>query len=387
MTAPDLIIVAKSRWEPSIRREHALARLAQADRHRVAFLESPVDIRALRRPVTGGWIRRPSVHDAIAVIPRRTLVPAHRGASAARLDGYLLARAIARPRRSEPTTVLATLPWQWPAVAAVTGVRRVLDLADDWAALIPGQAARVRELCRRAAGEADEITVASEHLVEFFGSRAVRVVPNATDAALIAPSPTEPPRRRRRVYVGTLSERLDADLLGALLDRLPGWTVALWGQCRYAGRGDLPGSDLQRLLRRPDGRATCHGAVPRERLAGVLDDADVLLVPSRPGMSRGQDSMKAYDYAARGRPIVTTTAAMEGMASAPPGLRHGADAEALARCVLDAAADDAGSAQQRIMWAAGHTWERRWPQWRAAVFGERATVSPPAGGSATHSLR
>ena len=64
----DIVLVSKSAWEPPIRREHALARLAGAHGHRVTFIERPLDIRALGGPHRGAWARslawRPSGHPA-----------------------------------------------------------------------------------------------------------------------------------------------------------------------------------------------------------------------------------------------------------------------------------------------------------------------------------
>jgi glycosyltransferase involved in cell wall biosynthesis len=360
-----LVVVSKSRWDPAIRREHAVARLAVADGYSVTFLESPVDIRALRAGRSGGWSDRPrEAERGLTIVPRRTLVPAHRADAAERLDRHFIRRAVARARGVEPLTVLATLPWHWVAVEQVGRARRVLDLADDWTALVPNRADRVRELCRRAEASADEITVASEELRGLFPGRQVTVLRNAADSTLLATALTEPPRRGRLAYVGTLSERFDADLVGDLLERLPDWHLDLWGQCRYSGCGALPAPELAWLLERADGRASWRGVVAREDLAQTLDGADVLLLPNRAGLTAGQDSMKLYDYSARGRPVVATDAACAGVASAPPRLYRGTGAEEIAALVRQAAVEPAEWGQERMAWAANHTWAVRWPRWR-----------------------
>ena len=159
------------------------------------------------------------------------------------------------------------------------------------------------------------------------------VVRNAVDEELLRTPLSPVPGDRRMVYVGTLSERFDATLAGHLLDRLPDWRLDLFGQCRYAQMGTRPGSELVTLLARDDGRVRWHGPVGRDRLAGVLDSADVLLLPNRAEHSRGQDSMKLYDYCARARPIVASDGAVAGMSESPPRLRSGRDADALAALV------------------------------------------------------
>ena len=49
MSRPPLVLCAKSRWDPPIRREHAFAREAALHGHTVDFVEQPADIRALAR--------------------------------------------------------------------------------------------------------------------------------------------------------------------------------------------------------------------------------------------------------------------------------------------------------------------------------------------------
>jgi glycosyltransferase involved in cell wall biosynthesis len=227
----------------------------------------------------------------------------------------------------------------------------------------------MRELYLRAAAEADEIVVVSEALAELFGGRRVRVVRNGADDALLASSPPPPPRARRIVYVGMLSERFDAPLVGQVLDRLPGWTADLYGRCAYRRNGSKPDAELAALLAREDGRARWHGPVGRERLADVLDSADVLLVPNRPHCA-GQDSRKIYDYAARGRPVVATTMAAGGITQLPPHSRLGSDADDLAGLIREAEHESATAAVERIEWAAAQSWHSRWREWSTALFGE-----------------
>jgi glycosyltransferase involved in cell wall biosynthesis len=278
------------------------------------------------------------------------------------------------------STIVTTVPWHWPTVSRTAANRRVLDVADDWASLIPSRARRIDQLYARAAAEADAIVVASGRLASLFDGRHVAVVRNAADDRLVRAPASQPPGERRLVYVGTLSERFDAPLAGALLDRLAGWTLELYGACAYARRGDAPGPELAALLRRTDRRARWLGPVPRERLLEVLDRADVLLLPNRGDQGRGQDSMKIYDYAARGRPIVATCGARDGITELPPHVRVGGDADVLGTLVLDAADEPPQAAEERRMWAAQQTWGSRWAHWSRALFGgvppEPAPINP-----------
>ena len=125
------------------------------------------------------------------------------------------------------------------------------------------------ELYKRAAQEADAISVVSDELRAVFGGREVTVVRNAVSGEVLGAPLRPAPGHNRMVYVGTLSERFDATLAGRLLDLLPGWTLDLFGQCAYARMEHRPAPELGRLLDRGDGRARWHGPVPREELVSV----------------------------------------------------------------------------------------------------------------------
>ncbi len=379
MSGRALVLCSKSPWAPAIRREHALARLAAAAGHEVAFLERPLDLRALRRGPRDyvGLLaspRRCAALERVTVWRRSTLVPGHRDAAAERLDAALLARALGRV--ADPQAVrVAMLPWQWPALRPGSP-RRVFDLADDWRRLIPGRARHLEELHRRIGDEADEIVVVAPALAELFPGRSVVVVPNAVGDELLATQPTAPPGRRRVVYVGTLSERFDAPLMGAVMARLNDWSLDLYGPCTYAGSGDRPAPELTRLLASPSGRVRWHGIVARDRLADALDSADVLVVPNR-DQARGQDSMKLYDYAARGRPMAVTTASLDGAARTPPHVLAADGARELADVILAAAEEPQGNAGERRRWAEQQTWSARWAAWSDALLGADAGAPSP----------
>jgi glycosyltransferase involved in cell wall biosynthesis len=376
------VLVAKSAWEPAIRREHAFARLALAHGHAVWFVERPLDVRALlqhdrRWPFVEGLVAR-----AVCTAPRdgpRVLltsgpVPAHRSDASERVAAALLRRDLARlVAREGPSAVVATAPWQWPAVSMLTGVRRVFDGADDWRALLPRRRQRIETLYRRIGAEADAVIVASAALSAAFEPHVAAVIPNGVSDDVLAPPPTPAPSAKRLVYVGTLSPRFDAPLVGGVLRRLPGWRLDLYGACQYPGRSGRPAAELRDLLYALPDRVAWHGMVPRTRVAYAIDSADVTLLPHRPAFVSGQDSMKVYDYAARGRAIVATTIdeALVGAA----GVRRASGSDAVARAILDAAAEPASAAASRRAWAARQHWSFRWPAWRAAVLGTPTSES------------
>jgi glycosyltransferase involved in cell wall biosynthesis len=371
-----LVICSKSTWLPSIRREHAIASSAARHGHEVVFVERAADVRALAGAGSRrAWLRHLSsapveVQPRIQVLAQSTIVPGHRSAAAQWLDSKRLAAALARLPGIESGVVVATQPWQWSAVASAPAARRVFDGADDWRALIPGRAAAFDALHQRIAREADAVIVASGCLAPVFAPREATVVPNGASAGLLAAPVEPPPDALTLAYAGTLSERFDAALLGEALEQLPGWSAELYGQCQYAGRGVAPGPDLQAVLDRFPDRVRLHGPLERPQLAAALDRARILIAPHRARLVAGQDSMKLYDYATRGRPIVATPGALgdaEHIAGA--GVIEAATAADFARAVTRAAAQpDAIIAGQRA-WADGHAWELRWPGWARAAFG------------------
>ncbi len=378
MSARPLIICSKSAWSPSIRREHAVAASAAAAGHEVVFVERALDARALfARASRRAWLTRlralprpaaPQLH----VLGQATLVPGHRSALAQRLDALRLQRTLRHLAEAPRAVVVATQPWQWPAVAAAPAMRRVFDCADDWARLIPGRAGPVEALLRRIAAEADTVIVAAPELVPAFAGAAVIVVRNGAARELLD-APVRPlPDALRMVYAGTLSERFDATFLLAALDRLDGWSVELYGQCQYAGAGDAPGPELRAALAASGGRMRLSGPVERTALAAVLDRARVLIAPHRAPLTSGQDSMKLYDYASRERPIVATPGALgprEHVAGA--GVTEAGTAVEFALAVAQAADGEAGRRASRRQWLADNGWDARWPAWAAAAFGGR----------------
>jgi len=177
------------------------------------------------------------------------------------------------------------------------------------------------------------------------------------------------------VYTGTLSERFDAPLLMEVLRRLPDWSAELYGECQYAGQGSAPGSELRAALAAFKGRVRWHGPIKRADLADVLDRGRVLIAPHRALYATGQDSMKLYDYAARGRPIVATLGALGDRARvAKAGVLEAASPADFAAAVLDAAGEDLSNAAGRRAWAERNSWESRWPLWASAAFGGRSVA-------------
>jgi hypothetical protein len=315
-----------------------------------------------------------TVADGARAVPTAVLAPGHRGRGAELLETRTLAHRLRRIE-SVRAAVVASVPWQWPAVMSAPAHRRVFDCADDWSDLIVARRKRLRALYARVAAEADAVIVVSAELADLFEGREVIIVPNGVAGELLVRPDGGEPAPRTMVYAGTLSDRFDAALVDEVLRLLPEWTIDIYGQCQYPGMGEQPGGALAGLLATHPGRARWHGVVERSRLSAVLDRGAVLVLPHRRttelGGRRawGGDVMKLYDYAARGRPIVSTDWHDDLATFGPPALRIGAGPARFAQVLQEAADEGPAAGEMRRRWAQERSWGVRWGPWAGAVFG------------------
>jgi glycosyltransferase involved in cell wall biosynthesis len=348
-----------------MRREHHLAMLAASNGHDVRFIEQAGDIRSAgRSPLTyaRGFSHPIENEGALSVVRRSVIVPGHRGELWRQLEARQLGHVLRQPFGPE----IYYLPWQFGA--GPPGVAKVFDCTDDWLQLYPEQAEPLlRRSFARIADEADEIIVVSPDLSSLFPGRAPTVIPNGVDERDVVYSVKEPRRRNSLVFIGTLSERFDLDLVHSLLRELPEWTLDLYGPCRYSGSGDAPSHALRQAIETSEGRMVLHGPVPKSAVAGILDDADVLIIPNRSGFSRGQSSMKLFDAAARGRPAVVAPDVTVDGVHRPPKTYVAEHSDHWATQVLAAAGEPSTFGEERRQWALANTWQERWHQWANAV--------------------
>lgn len=383
--AEDLVIAAKSNWDPAIRREHALASGVAELGYTTSFIERPADIRSYRLYGGRGFItgsmaglQPRSVMSRLLVYPRTALLPGHCNVVGRHCDGASLQRLLRR--QSPQATLVVTTPWYWAAARRAPQARRVVDFGDDWTTLIPRARANILRMYAQIADEADEIVVASAEMIPLFPGREPIVIRNATDGELLDRPYSPTPNAGRLGFVGTLSERFDAALVAQVLESVPGWTLHLWGSCQYSGAAGRPSADLQQLLATGnEPRVHWHGPVPRSHLSDVLDSVDVLIIPNRPDVTLGQDSMKLYDYSARGRPVIS--APLPTSALRPPHLMEAADLASWVQALKQAGEESTDPKRaaclgaERRQWAHSHTWRQRVPEWWRAVRGDKAAAA------------
>jgi len=190
-----------------------------------------------------------------------------------------------------------------------TGWPGVYDVTDDWVlgSATPRELERQRRNDALALRDADEVVVCSPALAASRGhGRSVHLVSNGVDTEHLRSPTTRPadlPPGRIVLYQGTLSEaRLDLDLCMALARGLADRATLV-----FLGPVSLRrGSDS--TLR--ESGAVLLGGRPYSDVPAYLQHADVLIVPHVvTGFTESLDPIKAREYQAVGRPVVSTAVA------------------------------------------------------------------------------
>jgi teichuronic acid biosynthesis glycosyltransferase TuaH len=314
----DVVLISLEPWDGVWRRnQHLVTGLLRGDpRMRVLFVEPPADplhsSRRRRMPRGGRGLRRapdiPGIsRDALWLFEPTKYLPR-------RVDPHVDLR-IADHVAHTAERLGFTRPVLWvndPAGAATmarTGWPALYDVTDDWleADRPPAEHGRLAQdeevLLQRCA----EVVVCSPALARSKGaSREVTLVRNAVDTAAYRsprPRPASLPEGPVAVYVGTVHrDRLDVDLCVATARGVRGRVSLV-----LVGPPLLEPTDLTAL--RASG-TVLTGPVDRDAVPGFLQHADVLVVPHVvTPFTDSLDPIKVYEYAAVGRPVVSTPVA------------------------------------------------------------------------------
>jgi teichuronic acid biosynthesis glycosyltransferase TuaH len=174
------------------------------------------------------------------------------------------------------------------------------------ASLLGVDAATLARAEERAARAADVVLAVSRDLVERWSQLGVRVeyFPNAVDASAFSDSDTARPATDVTLphpiagVVGTLSERLDMDMLHAVADRM---SLLLVGPESFR----IDRSGFEALTER-DG-VQWVGPKPFESLGSYYRHIDIALVPyTLSAFNQGSFPLKTLEYLAVGKPVVST---------------------------------------------------------------------------------
>jgi glycosyltransferase involved in cell wall biosynthesis len=298
-----VVVLANTRWE-SLREHSTRLREVTLSLHARGHGVTVVDYPVFGRP-SGPLVSRleswaPGVANVRLQIPttgdrRFALADAFGFAVAARA----LRRAIAAGGTAPQLVICGT-----PAAARLLGrlgeQAAVFDAIDDMrahadAAAVAGRVADGYDVVRRR-GVA--VAAVSAKLAHELGGE---WVPNAVDVARFsapaaAPAWLDELPRPRAVYVGTVEERCDIELLTDL---------AAAGDMSVVVVGPVHEATTRETLR----NAGVHvaGRMAPELLPAVLGGCDVGLVPHRiTALTASMDPMKVYEYLAAGLPVVST---------------------------------------------------------------------------------
>ena len=337
---------------PSAPGEHQLGLTRGVGRHRPAVL--------LGQRLTGSggvWPRVAPTAEAdvwVLEVPRHLDGVGRRWpVLAGAVRGAALRCWLARRRWWRPIVVFG-MPQRWSLVGV--GRARVLDLHDpplpdhDRRAWWRATAAFARR-CRLVVTTARAL---HDGLAEHAGLDA-EVVPNAT---LAAPAPEVEPERGRTVgYVGAVDWRMDAELLAAVADEVPGVHLHVLGRVTLPER-----AVVEALAARPN--VTVHGMLTGDALARVVEGLAVGLNPVRPGWYADcLNPTKAYEYAVHGVACVSTDVAE---ARTLPHVVTAADRDGFVAAVA-AALDDPPDRAELRAWGNANTWDHRGDQLEAAL--------------------
>ena len=309
----DLVVVSLERWDEVWRRnQHLVAGLLRRDpRLRVLFAEPAADPlyealhsrparmgRGLEESPEPGFVGRLFTYQPTKALPRR-------------LDPWSDRRLAGATRRTARRLGFRS-PVLWvndPAGAVLLGRtawRALYDITDDWleADRTPAEHARLVAHEATLMSRCAEVVVCSPTLRRVKGAtRAVTLVPNAVDVAAYRkprPRPADLPEGRTAVYLGTIHrDRIDVGLCVATASRL-----GAEGRLVLVGPAPLEPADRERLER---AGVVLLGAKPAQEVPAYLQHADVLVVPHVvTPFTLSLDPIKRYEYAAVGRPVVST---------------------------------------------------------------------------------
>lgn len=206
--------------------------------------------------------------------------------------------------------LVVAAPLWTPAAVRLAASRRGFDAVDDWREHSSARTA----VTRSAQGYTllprfDCVTAVSAPLAESLAADAghpVLHVGNGVDLAAYRDVPPadlpDLPEEPFALYLGTVEQRVDVDLLLRVAERVP-----------VVVAGPAP-EDIARRLR--SGAARWVGPVPVGTVPALMARASVGLLPHIPGpFTASMDPMKLLEYLAAGLPVVTT---LPSLAEASP---------------------------------------------------------------------
>ena len=345
----DLVVVSLERWDEVWRRnQHLVAGLLRHDPQlRVLFVEPATDplhdLLHRRSPQLGAGLREspePDLAGRLWTYQPTKALPRRLDPGSDRRTADTIRRAAGRLGFRDPVL------WVNDPAGAVlldrTGWPAVYDITDDWleADRTPAEHARLVAHESILMSRCAEVVVCSPTLQRSKGgTRPVTLVPNAVDVAAYRdprPRPADLPAGATAVYVGTVHrDRIDVDLCLTT-------ATALGPRGRLVLVGPAPLTPADRHALEAAG-VVVLGARPASEVPAYLQHADVLVVPHVvTPFTMSLDPIKRYEYAAAGRPVVSTP--VTGFVDADDPRITIATGDGFAAAVRDAALSASGPA-------------------------------------------
>ncbi len=371
----DIFILSIIAWDFRTQRPQHLARQMARRGHRVFYIEMETDMR-------GPDCRRiePGLH-VVRLGARLTgLVPAYTGLPtppAARRWVEAFQDFAARIGASPLRHLVVQHPYWWPFVRHLPAENRLTFDCMDEISGFSNTLPHVLEAEEALIAAADRMIVTSDYLAVKHGARRpVTLVRNAADVAHFdAPVPGETAarwtraigasaaagtgRRLRIGYVGAIAEWFDSDLVSAVARAMP--------EAEFHFCGAVTTPEAQALGRLAN--LTLHGEIAYADVPAFVAAMDVMVIPFRlTPIIRACDPVKFYEYAAAGRPVVTTP--LPELARAGDLAFRADTAEGFCDAIRRAAAAglDARYRERLVDYARANTWADRGRDFMAAML-------------------
>jgi teichuronic acid biosynthesis glycosyltransferase TuaH len=365
---PDLIIFESStKWDgPRMGFQHIAIHVAK--RAPVLFVDSPESpVHSYRQHGRPVWRSRLSRIDKNLYRLTPVAPPGLTRPVINRLTAIVVRRAVARAISQLDADVHAIFSSMSHAnlFDVADAEVRVYHASDDFQAgadLMGRSPARIRELDHQLASQADTIVAISPAIADSYRARGYDpiLIPNGVESEAFggvddAPTPNDVSLQAPIAgYVGHISDRMDLDLVEAIVDA--GMSLLLVGPRQGTFRND---ARLSQILTRPN--VQWVGPKSFDELPSYLKIIDVGLLPYvDSAFNRASFPLKTLEYLASGRPVVATP--LPAITWLDTDLISTADSPGeFARRTIEEAvtARSPDLMEQRRAFAATHSWSKR----------------------------
>jgi len=306
---PILIILSQVAWDDVWQRPQEFAQRAARAGRRVIFC-SPVPAHTWQLTMRNTWnaIREPV--KGLTVLSPLVFGAQHRNEKILRLNAMLVS-GLLRPFLAHPFVIVANSPYMKPLADRLINAspsnhhsRLAFDIIDDFTAF-DWSAPFAREMQDDLLSRADIVFTGTHELLEIARSKRAdaEFIACGVDFDMFGTSQAKNlPADLAGIphpivgYTGSISERLDCELLTRIARELPNASLVMIGPV-HPGTGEFPRGEKVHYL----------GLKPHSELPAYLRLFDVALIPFRiNAATRKLNPVKTLEYLAAGVPVVST---------------------------------------------------------------------------------